>query len=343
MINKFEFGKISSGEPVYIYELKNSEMEVKLSEFGANIVSIKVPDKNNVMTDVVLGYDNIQSYEKQEKYIGATVGRCCNRIKNGQFELNGHKYSLYCNDGFNHLHGGKQGFDKKLWSSAIVDNSVEFSYLSPDNDEGYPGNLEVKVIYTLNNKVLNINYLAECSKDTICSLTNHSYFNLSGYGSGDVLMQKVRIIADSFTENDENSIPTGKILSVENTPMDFREFKRIGQDVNNSYYQIRFANGFDNNWCINNFDGKIKKAAAAFSEKSGIGLEIYTDMPGIQFYSGNFLNGADNGKNNTEIKNHYAFCLECQNFPDAINHKNFPQPVLKSGEIYNKTIQYRFV
>lgn len=342
-ICKSDFGITKNNERTYLFTLKSDDIEAVLSNYGANIVSLKVPDNNRKMIDVVLGYDNLRAYEKQEKYIGALIGRCCNRIKNGTFELNGKSYHLYCNDGNNHLHGGKIGFDKKVWCFDIIENGMKFSYSSPDVEEGYPGNLDVNVIYTLENKSLKINFIAKSDKDTICSLTNHSYFNLDGIDSGEVLLQKIQINADYFTENDEYSIPTGNILPVENTPMDFRIAKQIGKDLENEYYQIKFAKGFDNNWCINHYDGTIKKAAEAYSDKTGIKLEVYTDMPGVQFYSGNYLNGAENGKNGMPIKNRYGFCLECQNYPDAIHNKNFTSPVLKQGEIYNKTIIYNFL
>lgn len=341
-IDDFVFGKTSNGKVVKNYVLKSSDIEVVLSEYGANINSIKVPAVDGEKVDVVLGYDDLAKYERQEKYIGATVGRCCNRIKDGKFGLNSKEYFLFCNDGNNHLHGGKVGFDKRVWSSEIVDSGVKFSYYSPNMEEGYPGNLDVSVIYTISDKGLKINYVAKSDEDTICALTNHSYFNLSGFDSGDVLEQEVQILADYYTENDENSIPTGRLISVSDTPMDFRQLKSIGRDINENYYQLNFAKGFDQNWCINSYDGTIKKAAAAFSKKTGITLEVYTDMAGVQFYTGNFLDGAENGKLNSPIKNRSAFCLECQNYPDAINHKNFPQPILKSGEIYNKHIEYRF-
>lgn len=341
-ISKSDFGITKSNEQIYLFTIKDEGFEVVLSNYGANIISLKVPDRNGVMTDVVLGYDNLKSYEKQEKYIGATVGRCCNRIKGGEFDLNNKKYSLYCNDGANHLHGGKIGFDKKVWQYEVIENGVIFNYCSIDGEEGYPGNLEVWVTYTIENKSVKINYAAKSDKDTVISLTNHSYFNLNGFKDGDVLEQEIQIFADYFTENNEHSIPTGKVLSVENTPMDFRNRKKIGQDIENPYYQIKYAKGFDNNWCINNTDGSLKKAALAYSEKSGIGLEAYTDLAGIQFYSGNYLDGAEDGKNGLPIKNRYGFCLECQNYPDAVHNKNFPSPILKQGEIYNKTIVYRF-
>lgn len=320
--------------------LKNNYLEVEISEFGASIISIKTPDRHGKIVDVVLGYDDIEKYKRQTKYIGATVGRCCNRIKNGLIEIDGTKYQLNCNDSKNHLHGGDIGFDKKIWNSKEIENGVELTYISEDGEENYPGQLDVKVTYTLKENSLVINYKATTNKTTICNLTNHTYFNLNGYGN--ILQHQVQILADYFTENNQESIPTGNIIPVENTPMDFRNPQYIEKDINNEYYQIQYAKGFDNNWVLNNYNGEIRKIATAYSELSGIELEVSTDLPGIQFYSGNFLDGAENGKNNIPIKNHSGFCLECQYFPDAFNHKNFPQPVLKKGEVYNKTIEYKF-
>ena len=320
--------------------LKNNYLEVEISEFGASIISIKTPDRHGKIVDVVLGYDDIEKYKRQTKYIGATVGRCCNRIKNGLIEIDGTQYQLNCNDGKNHLHGGNIGFDKKIWNSKEIENGVELNYISEDGEENYPGQLDVKVTYTLNDNSLIINYKATTNKTTVCNLTNHTYFNLNGYGN--ILQHQVQILADYFTENNQESIPTGKIIPVENTPMDFRNPQYIEKDINNEYYQIKYAKGFDNNWVLNNYNGEIRKIATAYSELSGIELEVSTDLPGLQFYSGNFLDGAENGKNNIPIKNHSGFCLECQYFPDAFNHKNFPQPVLRVGEVYNKTIEYKF-
>ena len=320
--------------------LKNNYLEVEISEFGASIISIKTPDRHGKIVDVVLGYDDIEKYKRQTKYIGTTVGRCCNRIKNGLIDIDGTKYQLNCNDGKNHLHGGDIGFDKKIWNSKEIENGVELNYISEDGEENYPGQLDAKVTYTLKENSLVINYKATTNKTTICNLTNHTYFNLNGYGN--ILQHQVQILADYFTENNQESIPTGKIIPVENTPMDFRNPQYIEKDINNEYYQIKYAKGFDNNWVLNNYNGEIRKIATAYSELSGIELEVSTDLPGLQFYSGNFLDGAENGKNNIPIKNHSGFCLECQYFPDAFNHKNFPQPVLRVGEVYNKTIEYKF-
>ena len=320
--------------------LKNEFLEVEVTEYGASIISIKVPDKNGRMIDVVLGFDSLKDYKNQDKYIGATVGRCCNRIANGIIKINNKQYQLTCNEGQNHLHGGFQGFNKKFWQGVKGENTVDFHYLSKDGEENYPGNLNVNVTYTLIKNALFIHYKAVSDKDTVCNLTNHTYFNLNG--CGDVLDQEVQIFADYFTENDTNSLPTGKIIPVENTPMDFRKPKKIGEDITTDYYQIKYANGFDNNWVVKDFNGRIKKVARAFSKQSGIELVVQSNMPGVQFYSGNFLDGAPIGKNGIPIKNHSGFCLESQYFPNAFANKNFPQPILRAGEVYDKTIKYKF-
>ena len=320
--------------------LKNDYLEIEISELGASIISIKTPNKNGEIIDVVLGYDDIEKYKRQTKYIGATVGRCCNRIKNGLIEIDGTQYQLNCNDSKNHLHGGNIGFDKKIWNSKEIENGVELNYISEDGEENYPGELHVKVTYTLKDNSLIINYKATTNKTTVCNLTNHTYFNLNGYGN--ILQHQVQILADYFTENNQESIPTGKIIPVENTPMDFRNPQYIEKDINNEYYQIQYAKGFDNNWVLNNYNGEIRKIATAYSELSGIELEVSTDLPGLQFYSGNFLDGAENGKNNIPIKNHSGFCLECQYFPNAFANDNFEKPILKSDELYNKNIIYKF-
>ncbi len=320
--------------------LKNNYLEVEISEFGASIISIKTPNNKGEIVDVVLGYDDIEKYKRQTKYIGATVGRCCNRIKNGLIEIDGTQYQLNCNDGKNHLHGGNIGFDKKIWNSKEIENGVELNYISEGGEENYPGQLDAKVTYTLKENSLVINYKATTNKTTICNLTNHTYFNLNGYGN--ILQHQVQILADYFTENNQESIPTGKIIPVDNTPMDFRNPQYIEKDINNEYYQIKYAKGFDNNWVLNNYNGEIRKIATAYSELSGIELEVSTDLPGLQFYSGNFLDGAENGKNNIPIKNHSGFCLECQYFPNAFANDNFEKPILKSDELYNKNIIYKF-
>lgn len=336
-ISKHSFGKTFRGEEVYNYSIKGN-IEAFISSYGAALVSLYVPDRKGIYRDVVLGYDSLNDYESNSKYLGATVGRCCNRIDKGKFSLNGIDYNLTVNDGNNHLHGGIQGFNSKVWNVEEIQDGVRLSYFSKDGEEGYPGNLKVSVSYVVQDKVLHIIYEAESDCDTLCNLTNHSYFNLGS----DILNNKVKINADYFTENDEFSVPTGKILSVENTPMDFRNFKRIGDDIDSDYYQIKYARGFDHNFVVRNYDGSVKDIAEAIDEMSGIKLNVCTDYPGVQFYSGNYLDGSSCGKNQIPIKNRSAFCLECQYFPDAVNHRNFVQPILKKGEKYCKNIIYKF-
>ena len=343
MVKIESFGKTKSGKKVFLYTLNNGKAEVSLTNIGAAVVSLKVPDKNSCLKDVVLGCDCALRYENGDKYLGATVGRCSNRIKNGIIFLNGKSFQLSQNEGDNQLHGGFEGFNKKLWDAEIIGNGIKFTYISPDGEEGYPSMLKTEVSYILTGTTLEIHYKAISDGDTVCALTNHSYFNLDGVGNGDILSQYVQIFAEQFTTNDEHSLPTGEILSVKDTPMDFLTPKQLGADINSDYEQIKFAKGFDNNWVIKNYDGKsIITAAKAFSKHSGITLEVLTNLPGVQLYSGNYLDGAGIEKKGAEIKNRSAFCLECQYFPNAFVNKNFPQPVLKPGEVYDKTIIYKF-
>ena len=338
-ITKQKFGLCNNDE-VFLYILKNQEIEVELINYGASVRSVKVPNKNGVMLDVVLGYDTISDYIKGDKFLGATVGRSANRIENGIVKLNGKTFQLSQNDGNNHIHGGFEGFNRKIWQACETVGGVKFFLISKDNEEGYPGNLLCSVTYTLEGSSLKISYSAKSDKDTVFNPTNHTYFNLEGGGS--VLSEYVKINADSYTENDENSLPDGKVLPVNKTPMDFREFKQIGKDIESSFSQIVYGKGFDNNWVINGFDGSIKNAACAYSKNSGIKLEVLTDFPGIQFYSGNYLDASIKGKNSSKIDKHFGFCLECQYFPNAFAHENFLQPVLPAGMGFHKNIIYRF-
>lgn len=336
-ISKHSFGKTFNGIEVYNYSIKG-DIEVIVSSYGATIVSLYAPNNKGEMKDVVLGYDNLNDYENNYKYLGATIGRCCNRINQGKFKLNDVIYKLAVNDGDNHLHGGIKGFNSKVWNAEEIQDGVKFSYFSKDGEEGYPGNIKVSVSYIVKDKALQIIYEGESDSDTLCNLTNHSYFN---FGS-DILENKLKINADCFTENNEYSIPTGEVLPVENSPMDFRSFKRIGEDIDSEYYQIKYARGFDNNWVVRDYDGTVRDVAEVIDAISGIKLIVCSDYPGAQFYSGNYLDGSSFGKNQVPIKNRSAFCLECQYFPDAINHNNFVQPILKKGEKYCKNIIYKF-
>ena len=346
-IEKELFGIMPNQKEVYIYTLKNSNgMEVEICTYGGSIVSSLVPDKNGNFHDVILGYDNLEGYLKGDKFFGALIGRSGNRIQFGKFTLNGKEYKLAQNDGENHLHGGLKGFDKVVWTAEIVENepnTLQLSYLSVDGEEGYPGNLDIKVKYALTeDNALEINYLATSDQDTIVNLTNHAYFNLSGHSSGDILNHKLMINADKFTVNDIYSIPTGELKDVDGTPMDFRTLTSIGKNINSNYEQIIFGKGFDHNWALNIDNSDILKAAQVVDENTGIVMDVYTTTPGIQFYSANFLDGSDIGKDTSVYNIRSGFCLETQYFPNAINCSNFEPPILRIGEEYNHKTIYKF-
>ena len=336
-INKL--GVVGNKE-IFSFTMQNSQISVELTNYGASVLSIRVPDKDGKMTDIVLGYKNLEDYIKSDKFLGATVGRIANRIEGGIVKIGSKTIQLSQNDGNNHIHGGFSGLNKKVWNFKQIDNGIEFSYLSPNGEEGYPGNLRIKVTYTIEDFSLKINYKAQSDKDTVFNPTNHTYFNLDG--KGDVLEQYVKINSDYYTENDENSLPNGKICSVENTPMDFRNFKKIGDDIECDFEQIKFGKGFDNNWVVKEYDSGIKSVAQAYSEESGIKLEVLTDLPGVQFYSGNYLDTEFESRNDIKIDKRCGFCLECQYFPNSFKHDNFLKPIIKAGEIFNKNIIYKF-
>jgi aldose 1-epimerase len=346
-IEKNFFGTMPNGKEVYIYTLENSNgMKVEICTYGGAIVSSLVPSKNGEFVNVILGYDNLESYLKGNKFFGALIGRFGNRIQYGKFALNGKEYKLAQNDGENHLHGGLKGFDKVVWDAKIVENSantLELSYFSPDGEEGYPGNLDVKVKYVLTEgNAIEINYMATTDKDTIVNLTNHAYFNLSGHSSGDVINQKLMINANKFTVNDKYSIPTGEIREVEGTPMDFRTLTPIGKNINSDYEQIVFGNGYDHNWVLNANGSDDLIAAKAVDDNTGIAMDVYTTTPGIQFYSGNFLDGSDIGKDKAVYNKRNGFCLETQYFPNSVNCEKFKSPILRAGEQYNHRTVYKF-
>lgn len=350
---KKNFGIVDEKE-VYLFTIKNSKgMVAEITNYGSTLVSLKVADNKGKFNDVVLGYDKLEDYLKYKNFFGATVGRVANRIENSSFELNGIQYKVAKNEGENHLHGGIIGFDKVVWEERLLvkeksqkeetDASIEFSYLSPDGEEGYPGNLNVRVKYTVTEEnELKIEYNAISDKDTIVNLTNHSYFNLSGQGSGDILKHKLMINADKFTINDKYSIPTGEIAEVNNTPMDFRKLTCIGDNISSSYEQIVFGSGYDHNWVINNSGKKLSMAAEVYDEKSGRVMEVYTTKPGVQFYSANFLDGLESGKGGTTYIKRSGLCLETQYFPNAVKHKNFFSPILTAGQKYEHSTIYKF-
>ncbi|PRR79622.1 aldose epimerase family protein [Clostridium vincentii] len=342
-----DFGKTKDNIDVNIFSLTNDNgMKVQIVTYGAAVVSIIVPDKNGNFDDVVLGYDHIALYEKGTKYFGASIGRCANRIKDGKFKIKYNEYSLAQNDGNNHLHGGIKGFDKVVWDAKILDNEnnvLELSYFSKDGEESYPGNLTVNVTYTLlEDNSLKLEYKAVSDTATIVNLTNHSYFNLSGHGSGNILNHKLMINSDKFTLNDKYSIPTGEVRVVTETPMDFKTLKPIGKEINVDYEQLHFGLGYDHNWMLKS-NGNIHEIAAKLvDETTGRVMDVYTTKPALQFYSANFLDGYDIGKGGISYEKRGALCLETQYVPNAINNNKFTSPLLESSEEYNSTTIYKF-
>lgn len=322
-------------------------VEVDVSSFGGAIVSVRVPDKHGEIADVVLGYEGYEGYRSRKYFLGAALGRCCNRIARGTFSIDGKDFHLACNDGRNHLHGGNAGFDVKLWDASIVDGAdgqaLALRYHSPDGEEGYPGTLRACMTYSLDEKnALKLHYHAVSDKDTLCGLSNHSYFNLSGHASGSALHQELRIGASCFTEADEESIPTGRVLPVEGTPMDFRGFHVIGERIESDDRQLQYGHGYDHNWVLDHPKGELGFCAALYDPKSGRYLECYTDMPCMQFYTGNFLDGTQAGKEGCRYVRRAGVCLETQFAPDAIHHPEWETPLLKAGQEYNHTTVYRF-
>lgn len=339
------FGKNSKGEAATLYTFENKNgVVMEVSDFGATLYSLLVPDKEGNLCDVVLGYDNPLGYEGPAgTFFGATVGRNANRICKGKYTLNGKEYQLDTNNNGNNLHSGLDFYSFRIWNvKETTENSITFSLHSPDGDQGYPGALDMDVTYTLTeDNAVQIDYYGVPDQDTIVNMTNHSYFNLNGHASGNVLDQEVWIDADSFTRADETSIPTGEIVPVEGTPMDFRVKKTVGRDIEESYEALVFGKGYDHNWCLNN-QGKFVKVAEMSSELSGITMEVYTDLPGVQIYTGNYI-FAETGKGGVIYKQRQGMCFETQYYPDAINHDNFPSPVCKAGEVYQTRTTYKFV
>ena len=340
---KKEFGATKNGEKASCYVLKNSKgMEAVVSDFGASLLKLYVPDKDGKTQDVVLGYETLEDYENGGDSLGATVGRVANRIGMAEFELNGKKYELTKNDnGENTLHGGTDFYNKRMWSVKEEDDThVVFALVSPDGDQGFPGEVKIEVSYTITEEnELKIHYHAIPDQDTLLNMTNHSYFNLSGHASGTAWNAKVWIDADAFTETDAELIPTGTVVPVEGTPMDFRKEKVVEKEIGADYTPLKLAGGYDHNWVLN---GKgFRKAASAESEETGIKMEVYTDLPGMQFYSGNFLAGSK-GKEGAVYEKGYGICFETQYFPDAIHKENFESPITKAGEVYDTTTVYKF-
>ncbi|MCB0685640.1 MAG: galactose mutarotase [Saprospiraceae bacterium] len=348
-LTKKPFGETPEG-PADLYTFKNKNgMTVEITNYGGIITSIVVPDRDGKMEDVVLGFDNLQQYLDENPFFGALVGRYGNRIGKAQFTIDGQQYKLLANNGVNHLHGGKQGFDKHLWEARIIDQdgapALELHLLSPDMDEGYPGNLNVKVVYSLNDdNKLTIDYTATTDKATVVNLTNHSYFNLAGHDHGTILDHEIMINADHYTPVDDGLIPTGVIAPVDGTPFDLRKPTKIGAGIDSDNPQIQIGKGYDHNLVLNHEPGggKVQLAAVVFEPTSGRVMETLTSEPGVQFYSGNFMSGEMVGKGGKVYPHRGAFCLETQHFPDSPNKPEFPSVLLKPGETYHTTTAYRF-
>jgi aldose 1-epimerase len=346
------FGKTSGGAQVNVYTLKNAKgVEARIINRGGILVSLKVPDRQGAFDDVVLGFDNFDGYDKDNPFFGAIVGRYGNRIAKGRFSLDGHEYKLAVNNGENALHGGIKGFDKQIWDAKPAQmqdgskdgQSLQLQYVSKDGEEGYPGTLTATVTYTLTDaNELRIHYQATTDKPTVVNLTNHSYFNLKGAGNGDILDTVLTLNADKFTPVDKGLIPTGELRPVDGTPFDFRQPHAIGARIDSQDEQIKFGGGYDHNFVLNGKAGTLRLAARAMDPKSGRVLEISTTEPGVQFYTGNFLDGTLHGKGGKVYNKRYGFCLETQHYPDSPNKPSFPSTVLKPGGKYDTTTVFKF-
>ena len=348
MIEKKLFGTLSDGREVYAYTLKNANgMSAKILSYGGAIAEIRVPDRNGCFTDVVGGYDCLASYVGADGYQGALIGRFGNRINKGKFTLDGVDYSLFINNNDNHLHGGQFGYNSKIWDVEAIDSDepvLKLHIISPDGDEGYPGNLDLTVTYKLSNmNGLSIRYEATTDKATPINLTNHCYFNLGGYASGKIYDMELMIDADTYLPTDERLIPTGELKSVEGTPFDFREPKPIGKDLETEDEQLRNGGGYDHNWVLDRQSCcGLELAASVHEPSSGRFMEVLTDQPAIQFYGGNFFDGTTSGKYGRTLNYRESLALETQKYPDTPNHEAFPSTLLEPGEKYTHTCVYRF-
>lgn len=346
--SKKSFGKTGNGQEATLYTITNSNgMSVSFTDYGANIVNIVVPDAKGRLTDVALGFENLQGYEVNGPGFGSFIGRHANRIGGAKFELNGKTYELEKNDGNNNLHSGFIGYNKFMYETEIFEEeditSIEFSRLSPDMEQGFPGNLDVTVTYSLTeeNEIV-LEYLAVSDKDTIVNLTNHSYFNLSGHNSGSILDHKVWINADQFTPTAKDLIPTGEFWDVTGTPMDFRTLKTVAQDINADYEPLKMAGGYDHNYVINHTSNEVEKVAELVDDKSGRKMEVFSDLPGMQLYTANMLAPVKNGKDGAAYGKREGICFETQYYPNSINTPAFPSIVLEAGKEYDSVTVYKF-
>lgn len=352
-IVKTDFGSMEDGRPVALYTLSNAHgLEVKITNYGGIITSIRVPDKHGRLEEVVLGFDELSGYTNAEyreegPYFGAIIGRYGNRISEGKFTLDGREYSLAKNNGPTHLHGGIKSFDKVLWETEPFKTAeavgLKLHYVSPHMEEGYPGTLSVTVSYSLtNDNELKIEYQATTDKTTVVNLTNHAYFNLTGSTKRDILAHQLMIKADAFVPVSESLIPTGDVLEVAGTPFDFTSPHTIGDRIEADHQQLKYARGYDHTWVLNGEGGELKLAATVYEPESGRFMEAFTTEPGVQFYTGNFLSGKLTGRGGTVYQQRYGLCLETQHFPDSPNQPQFPSTELKPGETYRSQTSYRF-
>lgn len=339
------FGSIQSGKKATLYILENkNHTVVKVTDFGATLVSVLFADKDGVMKDMVLGYDDAASYEKGTSCFGATIGRNGNRIKGARFTIDGKEWVIEANENNNSLHSGKNGFNHLMWEmKESGDNYVTFYHYSPQEEQGFPGNMHVTVTYTLDDEdTVHITYHAKADADTVMNFTNHSYFNLAGHDSGVMLDQKLQLFADAYTpDEDSHSIPTGEIASVAGTPMDFTTMKPIGQDINADFEQLHFTGGYDHNYVLSDKPGTMSQMAKAECDASGIAMDAYTECCGVQLYAGNFI-GTQTGKGGVTYGDRHGFCLESQFYPNAVNEKNFPSPVVPANTEYHSETKYHF-
>jgi aldose 1-epimerase len=337
------WGKTAEGVAVPIYTLTDGQIEVRVTAYGAHLVSVKTPDRAGKIADAVLGSDNLDTYiNVPGPYIGAIVGRYGNRIAGGKFTLDGKTYQIPLNDGPNALHGGPKGFDKYVWQSQEVPGGVEFTLVSPDGDMGFPGTLTSKVRYTLKGSTLRIDYTATTDKPTVLNLTNHAYFNLHGDGKGNILDQQIEINADRYTPVNSTLIPTGELAATAGTPMDFGKPAVIGARIEDNNEQLKIAGGYDFNWVVSGKPGTLRLAAIVTDPVSGRKLTVETTEPGVQFYSGNFLDGSFVGRYGVKYEKHAGLCLETQHFPDSPNHPDFPSTLLRPGETMHSTTTLTF-
>jgi len=341
-LTRKSWGRLADGTAVEIYALRNGKIEAAITTYGGIVVSLRVPDRKGNMDDVVLGYDSLSQYVSNNPYFGAIVGRYANRIAHGSFLLEGKTYSVPKNDGDNSLHGGTRGFDKVVWKAKPIKDGIELSYVSRDGEQGYPGTLTATVRYTLSDDGLRIEYSATTNKPTVVNLTNHSYFNLAGQGKGTILQQQLKIHASRFTPVDSTLIPTGELRSVEGTAFDFRTSTPIGERIDADEDQLHKGKGYDHNWVLDKSPGQLSEAAELYDPDTGRVLQVLTTEPGLQFYSGNFLNGTIVGKQGRIYEHRSGLCLETQHFPDSPNHPNFPSTELKPGKRYHSITVFKF-